>query len=67
MIGARLLAGVIIGGALVYFYDPQLGPQRRARLQAWWEQSRGSMQGMTMEAATGARAKAEEAAAGGQG
>ena len=30
----RMLTGALIGGALVYFLDPQQGPQRRARLRA---------------------------------
>lgn len=40
MLSPRLLFGAVIGGALVYFFDPVSGAQRRARLRARWEQNR---------------------------
>lgn len=63
MFGARMLTGAVIGGALVYFFDPQLGPQRRARLQAWWEQNREPMMDTAAAAASTAQAKVSETSA----
>ena len=40
MFGRRILFGAVMGGALVYFLDPQQGAQRRERVRAWWEQKR---------------------------
>jgi gas vesicle protein len=40
MFRLRTLLGAVVGGAAVYFFDPQNGGQRRARLRAWWEQNR---------------------------
>ncbi len=40
MFGPRMLLGAALGGALVYFLDPQHGVERRERLRNWWEQNR---------------------------
>src|SRR5215472_6656256 len=40
MFGPRMLLGAVVGGALVYFLDPQNGAARRQRLADWWEQNR---------------------------
>ncbi len=40
MFGPRILFGAVVGGALVYFLDPQQGARRRERVRAWWEQNR---------------------------
>jgi gas vesicle protein len=40
MFGPRMLLGAAIGGALVYFLDPQHGTERRERVRSWWEQNR---------------------------
>ena len=42
MFGPRMLLGALIGGAAVYFLDPQNGGKRRERVRAWWEQARTS-------------------------
>jgi gas vesicle protein len=42
MLGSRFLLGVAIGGAAVYFFDPQNGVRRRAQLRAWLDESRVS-------------------------
>jgi gas vesicle protein len=56
----RMLTGALIGGALVYFLDPQQGPQRRARLRAWWEQNREPMMNTAANAAATAQNKVSE-------
>ena len=40
MFRARALLGAVVGGAIVYFFDPRNGAERRARLKSWWEQRR---------------------------
>lgn len=40
MLRVRTLVGAVVGGGLVYFFDPKSGAERRARLLAWWEKSR---------------------------
>src|SRR5437879_4122205 len=40
MFGPRMLLGAMIGGALVYFLDPDNGLRRRQQLRNWWEQNR---------------------------
>jgi len=40
MFRVRTLLGAAIGGAAVYFFDPQSGAERRARVRAWWDQNR---------------------------
>src|SRR5262245_5640741 len=39
MLGPRMLFGAVVGGAVVYFFDPQNGARRRERLREWWEQN----------------------------
>ena len=63
MFRPRLLMGAVIGGALVYFLDPERGAARRARLHAWWEQNREPMISQAQSAASTAQAKANEASA----
>jgi gas vesicle protein len=40
MLRARTLLGVVVGGAIVYFFDPRRGAERRAQLKSWWDQRR---------------------------
>jgi gas vesicle protein len=61
MFRPRLLLGAVIGGALVYFLDPERGEARRARLTAWWEQNRDPMMDQAAAAASNAQAKVNEA------
>lgn len=56
MFGPRMLIGAAIGGALVYFLDPQNGAQRRQQLRDWWEQNREPV----MNTATAAQSKVTE-------
>jgi len=56
MFGPRMLMGAMIGGALVYFLDPQNGARRRQRVREWWEQNREPM----MDKATAAQSKVSE-------
>lgn len=42
MFGPRMLFGMLVGAAAVYFLDPQNGARRRERVGAWWEQARTS-------------------------
>jgi len=51
-----MLMGAMIGGALVYFLDPQNGARRRQRVREWWEQNREPM----MDKATAAQSKVSE-------
>jgi len=34
-----MLMGAVIGGALVYFLDPENGSRRRQQVRDWWEQN----------------------------
>lgn len=61
MFRPRLLMGAIIGGAIVYFLDPEHGAARRARLRAWWEQNREPMLDQAQAAAATAQARMNEA------
>jgi gas vesicle protein len=61
MLRPRLLLGAVIGGALVYFLDPEHGPDRRARVKSWWEQNRDPMMDQAAAAASNAQAKVNEA------
>jgi len=61
MVRPRLLMGAVIGGALVYFLDPERGPARRAQLRAWWEQNREPMMDQAASVASTAQAKVNEA------
>lgn len=56
MFGPRMLMGAVIGGALVYFLDPQNGARRRQQVREWWEQNREPV----MEKATAAQNKVSE-------
>lgn len=62
MIGPRFLFGAIVGGALVYFFDPVQGTQRRERLRRQWEQNREPVLNTATTAANTAQEKAGEAA-----
>ena len=61
MFRPRMLMGAVIGGALVYFLDPERGATRRARLRSWWEQNREPMMDQAASAASTAQAKVNEA------
>lgn len=63
MFRPRLLMGALIGGAAVYFLDPEHGPERRARLRSWWEQNRDTVTDTATSAASTAQAKVNEASA----
>ena len=43
MFGPRMLLGAVVGGALVYFLDPENGARRRERLREWWEQNQATV------------------------
>jgi hypothetical protein len=58
-----MLLGAAFGGALVYFLDPQNGPQRRERVLRWWEQNREPVLSTATNAATTAQAKVSETSA----
>jgi hypothetical protein len=58
-----MLAGMVIGGALVYFLDPEHGPERRARAAAWWERNREPVLGSAAAAASTAQATVSETSA----
>ena len=60
MFGPRMLMGAAIGGALVYFLDPQNGPERRARMRAWWEQNREPVMQTAQATVNEAQARAAE-------
>jgi gas vesicle protein len=60
MVGPRLLLGAAIGGALVYFLDPDHGPGRRDRVRSWWEQNREPVMNTAASAASTAQARASE-------
>ena len=55
MVRARTLLGVVIGGALVYFFDPRSGAERRARLRSRWEKSREPILNTARETASAAQ------------
>ena len=56
MFGPRMLMGAAIGGALVYFLDPENGARRRQKVRDWWEQNREPV----MNTATAAQNKVTE-------
>jgi hypothetical protein len=58
-----MLLGAVIGGALVYFLDPQNGARRRERLREWWEQNREPVMSSASSAASTVQAKATETSA----
>jgi hypothetical protein len=53
------LLGAGLGAALMYLFDPELGPQRRAaardRVQGWLQQSGAAMDGASRDVASRAR------------
>jgi gas vesicle protein len=55
MMRARTLLGVVIGGALVYFFDPRSGAERRERLRSRWEESREPILNTARETASAAQ------------
>jgi hypothetical protein len=63
MFGPRMLMGVVIGGALVYFLDPQNGARRRQQVRDWWEQNREPVIDRASSAASTVQAKAAETSA----
>ena len=63
MLGPRMLLGAAVGGALVYFLDPQNGAQRRERLRSWWEQNREPVMERASSAASAAQATVSETSA----
>ena len=63
MFGPRMLMGAVIGGALVYFLDPDNGARRRERLRDWWEQNREPVMDTAASAATTVQARASDASA----
>jgi len=58
-----MLMGAVIGGALVYFLDPQNGPRRRQQVRDWWEQNRDPVMDTASSAASTVQAKAAETSA----
>ena len=60
MFGPRMVLGAVIGGALVYFLDPDNGPRRRERVREWWEQNSEPMMNQASAAANKAQAKVNE-------
>src|SRR5215471_2725844 len=63
LFGPRMLMGAVIGGALVYFLDPQNGPRRRQQVRDWWEQNRDPVMDTASSAASTVQAKAAETSA----
>jgi gas vesicle protein len=63
MIGPRMLMGAVIGGALVYFLDPDNGPRRRSQALAWWEKNREPVLSTAASAASTAQATVSETSA----
>jgi gas vesicle protein len=58
-----MLIGAVIGGALVYFLDPQNGAGRRQRVMDWWEQNREPVINSATSAASSVQARATETTA----
>jgi gas vesicle protein len=58
-----MLIGAVIGGAFVYFLDPQNGARRRERVRDWWEQNREPVINSATSAASTVQAKATETSA----
>jgi gas vesicle protein len=60
MLSARFLLGAVIGGSLVYFFDPKSGAERRARLQGRWEENREPIMSTASKAASTAQESATQ-------
>jgi gas vesicle protein len=58
-----MLFGAAIGGAVVYFLDPQQGAQRRERVLRWWDQNREPIMDTAASAASTAQATVNETTA----
>jgi gas vesicle protein len=58
-----MLFGVAVGGALVYFLDPQHGARRREQVRDWWDQNREPVMNSATSAASTVQAKATETSA----
>jgi hypothetical protein len=41
----RFFYGALVGGALMYLFDPENGNQRREQLQEWWRKNQGTVKG----------------------
>jgi gas vesicle protein len=67
MLSLRFLFGALVGGAAVYFFDPDNGAERRARLRSGWEQNREPIMDSATKAASAAQERASRAAAAAQG
>lgn len=52
MFGLRFLVGAAAGAAIVYFYDPKAGTQRRAWLRGTWERNQEPVKNAASQAAT---------------
>lgn len=37
----RFFYGALVGGAVMYLFDPENGSQRREQLQEWWRRNQG--------------------------
>ena len=61
MLSLRFLMGLTIGGAAVYFLDPEHGPERRSRFRSWSEQKRGAITDITSSTITTGETKENEA------
>jgi len=60
MLSLRFLMGLTIGGAAVYFLDPEHGPERRSRFRSWSEQKRGAITDITNSTVTTSEAEETE-------
>jgi gas vesicle protein len=58
-----MLFGAAVGGALVYFLDPDQGQRRRERVRSWWEQNREPVMNTAAAAASTAQARVNETSA----
>jgi gas vesicle protein len=62
MLSSRMMAGALIGGALVYFFDPDKGPERRAHLRSLWMENREPIMETARTTAAAAQEKAAQSA-----
>jgi fructose-1,6-bisphosphatase len=56
----RFLLGAVVGGAVVYFCDPQEGAARRARLRELWERNQEPLTDIAESAGQRARQASRE-------